>query len=226
MSSRPPMIPTEVLFSELAYFLAIFLLGLSIYLQTRKIQQFSFHRGVAHFRKAFFSFSLIYLLRFLVLILDNFADGFGEEQVMLSQLGMFLVVFFTLFAILNLIASVTWQRYHFITNYRLSIISLIIASATFFLKLPLILLAVGLIAIGFLIYIIINRHTKNKKVFSPILVIYTLLLFFFLFDLVPAIQEITPIQVEIAGYIGAVAIFVYINLKIKRVFEAGKEEAK
>jgi hypothetical protein len=145
---------------------------------------------------------------------------------MLSQLCMFLVVFFSLFAILSLISSVTWKRFRFITNYRLSILSLLLASATFFLKLSPILLAVGLVAIGVLVYSIIQRQVKSKKVFSPILIIYKLLIVFFLFDLVPFIQEITPIEVEIAGYVGAVAIFIYINLKIKRVFEAGKEEAK
>jgi hypothetical protein len=220
------MIPTEVLFSELAYFLAIFFLGLSIYVQTRRLRQFSFHRGVAYFRNAFFSFSLIYLFRLLTLLLDNFAKSFGQEQVMLSQLCMFLVVFFSLFAILSLISSVTWKHFRFITNYRLTILSLLLASVTFFLKLSPILLAVGLVAIGVLVYTIIQRQAKSNKVFSPILVIYTLLIVFFLFDLVPFIQEITPIQVELAGYVGAVAIFVYINLKIKRVFEAGKEEAK
>jgi hypothetical protein len=227
MSTRPPMIPTDIVIIELAYFLAIALLGLSIYLHTRKLQNFSFHRGIKYFRNAFFSFSLIYFFRLFVLTLQLFLPSLSADwEVTLSQLSMYLITFFSFFAIFCLLASFLWKHYRFISDNRLALLSLVASSATYFLKLPSILFAVSIAGIAILLYSLIFRKKARKKALSSIFPIYALLLIFFLFDLVPLVQEITPIWLEVSGYIGSIIIFVYLNLKIKRVFASGEKEKK
>ncbi len=227
MSTRPPMMPNEVFLIELVYFLALFVLSLGIYIQTRKLQSFSFHRGIRLFRDAFLSFSLIYLLRFLVLDLQLLPSTFSTDWIVtLRQLGMFLVTFFSFFAIFGLLSSFLWKRYRFISEYKLSILSLIAASIVFFIKLPIVLFLVGIAAFVILIYSAVQRYRRRQRVFSPIFLVYALLFVFFLFDLVPSIQEITPLQFEIIGYIGSITVFTYLNFKIKKVFTSGREEEK
>jgi len=221
------MIPTDVFVIEFSYFLAIFLLSLAIYLQTRKVQAFTLHRGIKYFQIAFLSFALIYLCRLFQLSLQGAsASSTPNWQTMVSQASEFFVAFFTFYAISNLLSSFLWKKYRAVTDNRLSMISLLFAVVVFFLRLPIILLVVGLAAIVLLIVEIVSRHNSNQRIFSPIFVVYLLLLSFFLFDLVPSIQQLTPIPVEIAGYVGSISVFAYINFKIKRVFASGSEEEK
>jgi hypothetical protein len=227
MSTRPPMIPNEVLLIELAYFLALFILSLGIYFQTRKFQSFSFHRGIRFFRDAFLSFALIYLFRFLVLDLQLLPSTFSVDWIVtLRQIGMFLIAFFSFFAIFSLLSSLLWKRYRFISEYKLSMLSLFAASVVFFVKVPIVLFIVGAAALVILTFSAVQRYRMRQRVFSPIFLVYALLFLFFLFDLVPSIQEITPLEFEIIGYIGSIAVFAYLNIKIKKVFTSGKEEEK
>jgi hypothetical protein len=227
MSFRPPMIPSNVFVIELSYFLAIFLLSLGIYLQTRKLQAFSLHRGIKYFQTAFLSFAIIYLCRLLQLSVQGVsATPVPDWQTMISQISAFFVAFFSFFGIFNLFSSFLWRKHHAITDNKVAMASLLLAAVVFFIKLPLLLLVVGLAAIALLIFEMASRYEHKKKVFSPIFVIYILFLAFFLFDLVPSIQQLTPIPVEIIGYIGSVCVFVYLNFKIKRVFVSGNEEEK
>jgi hypothetical protein len=227
MSTRPPMIPNEVLLIEIVYFLALFILSLGIYIQTRKLQCFSFHRGIRFFRNAFFSFALIYLFRFLILDIQLLPSTLPIDwTVTLRQLGMFLVTFFSFFAVFSLLSSFLWKGHRFISEYKISMLSLIAGSVVFFVKVPIVLFIVGVAAFVILIYSAIQRYRMRQRVFSPIFLVYALLFLFFLFDLVPSIQEITPLQFEIIGYIGSIAVFTYLNFKIKKVFTPGKEEEK
>jgi hypothetical protein len=221
------MIPTEVLVIELAYFLIIFLLSLGIYLQTRKLHNFALHRGIKYFQMAFLAFALLYLLRLIVLSIQTLPATFsGDWGVMLSQLGTFFVAFLSVFSIFSLLSSFLWKTQKWISDNNVALSSLILGAVIYFLRLPEILFAISLFAIGILIVALFNRYKGKKKVFSSIYVVYSLLMVFFLFDLVPLIQQVTPPTVEIAGYIGVVCIFVYFNIKIKKVFTSGKEEEK
>jgi hypothetical protein len=226
MSTRPPM-PTDVLLIELTYFLALLILSLGIYIQTRKLQSFSFHRGIRYFRTAFLSFSLIYLFRFLVLTIQLLPSTFPTDSaVILKQLGGFFVVFFSFFALLNLLSSFLWKRYKVISDNMLSMLSLLASSIVFFVRVPILLFIVAVAAFALLLYAAIERYRARQKVFPPIFAIYALLFVFFLFDLVPSIQELTPLQFEIIGYVGSIAVFAYLNFKVKKVFTPGKEEEK
>jgi hypothetical protein len=51
-------------------------------------------------------------------------------------------------------------------------------------------------------------------------------LFFILFDLVPITQELIPFELRIAGYVGSILVFLYINIKVMKVLGAGKDEEK
>jgi hypothetical protein len=96
----------------------------------------------------------------------------------------------------------------------------------FFIKLPSILLIVCFVVALFLLLKGYDSSKKKNRVFSPLLIIYTLILFFILFDLVPITQELIPFEFRIAGYVGSICVFLYINMKVKKVLAAGKNEEK
>jgi hypothetical protein len=227
MSTRPPMIPTDVLVIQLAYFLIIFLLSLSIYLQTRKLHNFAPHRGIKYFQIAFLAFALLYLCRFIVSIIEASPAIFsGDLEVMPSQIGTFFVAFLTVFGILSLLSSFLWKTQRWISDNKVALASLVLGAVIYFFRVPEILFAISLITIAILVIALFNRYKSKKKVFSSIYIVYSLLMVFFLLDLVPLIQQITPPSVEITGYIGVIAIFVYLNIKLKKVFSSGEKEEK
>jgi hypothetical protein len=212
---------------EFAYFLAIFLLSINIYIQTRKMQSFSLHRGIRYFKNAFLYFSMIYLFRFMVLNL-KFLTGIitPELEIALQSFGLFLVIYFSLLAIFSLISSFSWRKYAFISDNRLNLLSLFLSCIAFFIKMPSILLIVGFVIALFLLLKAYDNSRKKNRVFSPLFIIYTLLLFFILFDLVPITQELIPFEFRIAGYVGSILVFLYINIKVMKVLGAGKDEEK
>ncbi len=101
-----------------------------------------------------------------------------------------------------------------------------LACVAFFARIPLLLLVVGIGAAVMLVVRAFESYRQRTHVFSPIFVVYTLLLVFVLFDLVPTIQALTPIEFEVVGYVGAICVFLFLNLKIRKVLTAGKEEEK
>jgi len=147
-----------------------------VYLQTRKMQAFGFHRGINYFGNAFLGFSLIYLFRFVVLNL-GFVDAILSPDIVVAtrQFGMFLVTFFSFFAIFSLLSSFLWKRYHALSDNRITVFSLLIACVTFFLKLPEILLILGVAVAFFLIAKAYDNYSKKRPVFSSIFVVYLLL---------------------------------------------------
>jgi hypothetical protein len=212
---------------EFVYFLVIFLLSLSIYVQTRRMHFFSFHRGIRYFRNTFLSFSMVYFFRFVGLNLQTVPNLVPQDyQGAILQLVMFLVVLFSFFAILCLLSSFSWKRYKFISDTRVALVSVVLACVAFFARVPLLLLAIGIGAAGLLVVKAVESARQKTRVLSPIFVIYTLLLVFVLFDLVPTIQALTPIEFEVAGYVGSACVFVYLNLKVRKVLTNGKEEEK
>ena len=212
---------------EFAYFLAIFLLCINIYFQTRKMDSFSFHRGIRYFKNAFLYFSMIYLFRFLVLDLKLLNGIIAPDlEVAIRSFGLFLVIYFSLLAIFSLISSFSWRKYKFISDNRLNLLSLILSCVAFFLKLPSILLIVGFVVALFLMLKAYESSIKKNRIFSPLFIIYTLLLFFILFDLVPITQKLIPFELRILGYVGSILVFFSINIKVMKVLDSGKDEEK
>jgi hypothetical protein len=141
-------------------------------------------------------------------------------------LSLFLVIYFSLLAIFSLVSSFSWRKYSFISDGRLHLASLFLACVAFFAKLPSILLVIGIVAALFLLLKAYDNYQNKRPVFSPLFIIYTMLTFFILFDLLPIIQELIPFEVRLAGYVVSVCVFVYINLKVKKVLATGNEEEK
>jgi hypothetical protein len=226
MSARPSM-PQLVIFADFAYFLAIFLLSLNIYIQTRKMHDFSTHRGIRYFRNSFLYFSMIYLFRFMVLYLQ-FLNGstVPDSITAIQSIGLFLVIYFSFLAILSLVSSFSWKNYRFISDNRLSLFSLFLSSIAFFARLPSILLVVGIVAALFLLLKARDNYKMKRMIFTPLFIVYILLVFFILFDLLPTTQELVPFEFRLAGYIASICIFLYINIKVRKVLDTGKEEEK
>jgi hypothetical protein len=227
MLTGPPMTDTVSVVVSIAYFLSIFLLSLSVYIQTRKMESFSFHKGIKYFRNTFIFFSLIYLFRFLLLNLQLFTGSIAPDlAVAIQSIGQFLVIYFSVMAIFSLLSSFSWKKYSFITDNRLNLLAVTLSCVAFFLKLPSIMLAVGIAAAAFLVLAAYDRSKNKARVFSPLFVVYALLIFFILFDLIPDVQQLIQFQLSVVGYFGSICVFVYINLKVRRVLAAGEEKKK
>ncbi len=227
MSARPPM-PTQLsIFADFTYFLAIILLSLSIYIQTRSLLKFSHHKGIRYFRNSYLYFSMIYFFRLIILSLQLLGSTITPDAAdAIQSISLFLVIYFSLAAILSLLSSFSWKKYSFISDNRLQLASLFLASVGFFAKLPSILLIAGIVAVLFLLLKAYDNYQNKRRIFSQLFIIYILLVFFILFDLLPATQELIPFWARLAGYVGSVSVFVYINVRVKKVLAAGKEEEK
>jgi hypothetical protein len=227
MANGPPMALNQAgFYVDFVYFLALFLLALSIYFQTRKIQSFSFHKGIHYFRNAFLYFALIYLFRFVTLNLQMTDSLTPDIQTAFVSLSQFLVIFFSMIAIFSLAASFSWKKYPFISEARINLASVFLAGLAFFARLPAILLLVVTIAVVFLLLKAYDNYNRKTVILSPLFVIYLLLLVFICFDLLPQTQELFSFEFKLAGYVGSLCIFVFLNLKVKKVLAAGKDEAK
>ncbi len=212
--------------ADFAYFLAIFLLSLSVYVQTRKLHKYSAHKGIRYFRSSFLYLSMIYLFRFTILNTELLSDLLAGSATAIIQASSFLVIYFSFTAIFSLISSFSWRKFNFISDNRLLLASLFLACIAFFARFPEILLAAGVVAVVFLSLKAYDNYQKKKRVFSLLFIIYVLLVFFILFDLLPATQELVPFEVRLAGYVGSVLVFLFINVKVKKVLAAGEDQEK
>jgi hypothetical protein len=137
----------------------------------------------------------------------------------LQSSGLFLVIYFSVLAILSLVSSFSWKKYKFISDNRLNIVALFLSCMAFFAKLPLILLIIGIVAVLFLLLKSHENYKIKRRILTPLFIVYVLLVFFILFDLL-------PFEFRLAGYVVSICIFLYVNLKVRKVLEAGKEEEK
>jgi hypothetical protein len=103
---------------------------------------------------------------------------------------------------------------------------LFLSTVAFFAKLPSILLVLGIVAAAFLLLKVRDNYKMKRRILTPLFIVYVLLVFFILFDLLPTTQELVPFEFRLAGYVASVFIFIYINLKVRKVLETGKEEEK
>jgi len=211
---------------ELVYFILLAVLSVAIYIRTKRVYDFSKHEGIKYFRNAFIFFALIYFFRFIVLNVP-FLDHFLERGLLvgIESFSMFLVIYFSLLAIFNLTASFSWKKIKMISDNTLHFASLILALIIFVFKLPIVLMIFGIAIILFLaLKAYFNYKHKNHKMFSNLFVVYTLLLVFWFFDMVPFVQQFMKFELKTAGYIISILIFIYLNFKIKAVLESGKKK--
>jgi uncharacterized membrane protein YadS len=103
---------------------------------------------------------------------------------------------------------------------------LFLSAIAFFAKLPSILLVIGIVAAAFILLKEQDNYKMKRRILTPLFVVYILLVCFILFDLLPTTQELIPFEFRLAGYVVSVCIFIYINLKVRKVLETGKEEEK
>ena len=204
---------------EFVYFLAITVLSLSIYLRTKQMYLFSHHRGIGYFRNAFLFFSLVYIFRLYLLLLPALQVILGPDfWTSLKTIGSFLVIYFSLLSILNLMSSFAWKRIKIFSDNVLNLSALFLSCIIFFIKVPLLLFVLGVIAVEFLILKGYDNYKSKGSPFSKILLVYTLLLFFWFFDLVPFIHDILSFELLVAGYLASVGIFVYLVYRVQKVF--------
>ncbi len=213
-------------FIEIIYFVAISALCLGIYVKTKRVHRVSEHPGIGYFRNAFLFFSLTYLFRFILLNLDFLSEIADRNLIVsLETFSMFLVVYFSLLAVFYLAASFSWKDFGFINDNFLHLTALFISGIIFFTKLPVLLAMLGFIAIIFLILKGYSNYKSEKgRIFSKLFVVYTLLLAFWFFDLVPFTQSIMRFELNSFGYLISVCIFIYIYYRITKVLAVEKEE--
>jgi hypothetical protein len=170
---------------------------------------------------------MIYLFRIIALGLQVINDlAMPDLVIALKSIALFLVIYFSILAILSLVSSFSWKKYRFISDNRLSLASVLLSCIVFFAKLPLILLIIGILAALFLVLRARYMYTSKRRVLTPLFIAYILLVFFILFDLLPITQELVPFGFRLLGYAASVCIFLYINIRVRKVLAAGEDEEK
>jgi len=161
---------------------------------------------------------MIYFFRILVLVIGFIQGSINHDlETSLRSFGIFMVTYFSMLAIFNLMASFTWKRLSLLSDNLLNISALFISCIVFFIRLPSILLVFGLVAFLFLMIKAYDNYRNRGAILSRMFIIYTLILLFWFFDLVPITQEILRFELLIAGYVASVCIFLYINYRINKV---------
>jgi hypothetical protein len=203
---------------NLAYFALIALLSIGIYFETRATYAFSQHRGIGYFKNAFLFFGLIYACRFYVSIV-GFSQGLvgGDLYVSLRSVGVFMVSYFSVLAILNLMASFSWKELGVLPDNFLNVLALLVSCIVFFVRLPSVFLVFGLVAALFLALKAYDSYRNGKAIFTRMFLVYMLLVFFWFYDLVPLTQEILSPVLLLAGYVASVGVFAYLNYRMKKV---------
>jgi len=186
---------------EIFAFILTALASFLIYYKTRKIYSLTEHRGIKYFRKGFlyFGFSSIIMV-FTFFLQPPFIDALIDRRIAFMTTSIFHLI-----GMSYLIASMHYKK---ISEYVIYLVNSVVIILSFYFLGPRIMGLFGLILLLTLGITSISKyhHTKKKKMFSQIYLIYISMFLFWIF--LAFTQGITHL-LKIGRFYGAIVTAIF-----------------
>ncbi len=217
-----PRFMLELLATEAAYFIFVFILCSLIHLKTKEIYELTAEKSVRYFRNSFLFLGLAYFSRSLLYLLISWGVLFEiPPQALLvdfrtiAVLSGFLLVYFGSLSILYLSFSLVWDEFD-LSEALMHLLAITVALViTFFRSFE--LLVISQIALFFLLAIAIYsayRASEVRKSFwGGIYPLYLLLFVFWILNVLVLVFR-TALEVRVCLYLASSLILAYIAYRI------------
>jgi hypothetical protein len=179
---RPDLLLGPIPWFEAVYTLIIMSSCFIIYIKTKELYELTTHTGIRYFRNAFLFLGIAYFLRFLTPI---FRTQPFSPTIFFSK-GFFLVSYVSSVAVLSLLWSVLWKKYHkgfFDRMIFLHAIAVAIALVNFVFRVKLFVILFNTFLV--LLAAILSyyyRKSDRKSGFSQFHFVYLLLFIFWILN--------------------------------------------
>lgn len=213
--------------TEIIYSFAIIVCSLMIYFGTKELYELSSYKGIKYFRQAFLFFAIAYFFRsfiqFVMLyfnvpqILDISPRAAGP---LFGQLTLGFFMYFSAMAVFYLLYSVMWKKWNGNSKriYLFHLLAFIIAIISIIFRNSFVYLGMNILLLLFVIFtfFISREQSKHKKQKQNLHIIYTLLFFFWIINilniLIPSFFQTFQLFIYIAS-LGIFFVMVYKVLK-------------
>ncbi len=215
----PPMMPFHMHNSfvsgiELLYTLIIVIICFMIYFLTKEIYDLTKHKGIKHFRSAFFFFGLAYISSFLVYLFmfSTWTMDMMGPRRSLWMISLVPLSYFSTLAIMNLAYSTAWKDIDENKFIWLAVtVSFIVSLVVLIMHAPMILF---LFQVFLLILILISVFRKRSKKMLQMRIMYLLLAAFWIMNLL-AIGSSRFLREDVRLIIQASSIIIFSILLYK-----------
>jgi hypothetical protein len=212
-------ISTEILYSFL-----IIVCSLMIYYGTKELYELSSHKGIKFFRQSFLFFAFAYFFRSfikLILLYFNVKGIFSISPKLLnpliSQLTLIVFMYFSTMAIFYLLYSVIYKKLKYENPiYLFHIVAAILAIFSVVSKNPFSYLGLNLLLLMFVIAVVYISYKNSKKRIKGhnLYVIYLLLLFFWIVNILDILIPTFFLNFQLIIYLASSGIFLLMLYKV------------
>lgn len=209
---------TEFSFAtEILYSFIIIACSLMIYFGTRELYELSLYKGIKYFRLSFLYFAIAYFFRSFVkflLITINQSRILDVPIRNSGRIGFVFFVFFGSMSILYLLYSALYKKSKSGKNWSpiLYVIAILLALLSSIIRNPIIHLIIQLLFfVGVVSAILVVDRSKNHQ---NLYVIYLLLFFFWLLNMIDLIIPNVFQGIQIMIYLASISIFLLILYKV------------
>jgi hypothetical protein len=205
--------------TEILYSFVIIVCSLMIYFGTRELYELSSHKGIKYFRQAFLFFALAYFFRSFIKLLVFYFNVPGLYQIprvlfspLISQATLFLFMYFSFMAVFYLVYSLMWKNWNGNKIFIFHVVAILMALAVLSRD-ALIYIGLNLLLFVFVLFVFIYSHNHSKNKMRKLYVIYFLLLFFWILNIIDILLPRVLIYFQLSIYLFSLVIFLIILYK-------------
>jgi hypothetical protein len=210
--------------TEILYSFIIIVCSLMIYYGTKEIYELSSYKGIKYFRMAFLFFALAYFFRSsikLILFYFNVRGIFSISPKLLnpliSHLTLILFMYFSAMAIFYLLFSVMYKKWNYENRiYLFHIVAVFLAVFSVISRNPFSYLGLNLLLLVFVLVVVYisYKNSKKKTKGHNLYVIYILLLFFWILNIVDILIPTFFQNFQLLIYLISSGIFLLMLYKV------------
>jgi len=211
--------------TEIIYSFIIIVCSLMIYFGTKELYELSSHKGIKYFRKSFLLFALAYFFRTFIKFFVFYFNSQGILSIsprllnpIISQITLIFFMYFNSMAIFYLLYSVNWKKWnHENRIYLFHLISIILSLFSILSSNPYSYLIVNFLLLIFVIIAVYTSYKESKKKIKKnhnLYIIYVLLLFFWILNIVEIFVPSFLQTFQLFLYLSSLGVFLTILYKV------------
>ncbi|MDD4878045.1 MAG: hypothetical protein PHO02_03345 [Candidatus Nanoarchaeia archaeon] len=208
---------------EMVYSFIIIVCSLMIYFGTKELYELSSYKGIKYFRQSFLFFAIAYFFRsFIMMLLFLFASPMVLDisPRIFGRITLFLFMYFSAMAVFYLVYSIMWKEWS-----RKKWIMYVIQGTALFIGLvsmqsrePAFQLLINVFLLAFAAFGFCRayRDSKKKKQKHGLYFAYSLLLVFWILNVLSAVIPRFLQQYHMIIYLASIFIFLMILYRVLR----------
>ncbi len=211
--------------TEIFYSFVIIVCSLMIYFGTKELYELSSYKGIKYFRQTFLFFALAYFFRIFIKFLLKYFNVIAVFDIphkffhcSIGPITLFVFMYFSSMAIFYLLYSVMWKKWKNKSNriYLFHLLAFLIAILTLLFRNPLIHFGINIFLLCFVLFtfLVSCKKTKSKKTKYNLHIIYALLFFFWIINIIDILVPNFFHTFQLLIYLSSVGIFLTILYKV------------